>query len=225
MRKFKLSTSILLELADTFHARFTEDLDLFSGFDKDLNQEFADQLQNSIDTALTLGNDTTNRSKLNGKTITVNEAMSACNLFHKNLAYWIIKAFNDYTAVQQQFGIGNMSKVNKSQAKMILFMENLVETIKEYRTTLEAAGTPAALLDRAAIHADNLRTANIDQEQQKGSRVVDTAERVAILNAIYDQLRKISTVASLLFTEQPEKNKLYQIPYTKSTSTTTNEEE
>ncbi len=60
MRNYKLKDSELLELADTFHVRFTEDIASFSGFDKELNQDFADSLQAIINSAMTIGEDTTN---------------------------------------------------------------------------------------------------------------------------------------------------------------------
>ncbi len=151
--------------------------------------------------------------------------MEDCKEYHRKISYWVIKAFPENIAIQQQFGIGRVSKVSKSQPKMILFMENLAETIKEYRTELEAASTPAELLDQATSHAQGLRTANIDQEQEKGNRTVTTVERITALNDIYAQLQRISKVAGLIFTDQPEKNKLYQIPYYKSNGTTNNEEE
>ena len=218
MRNFKVKDSVLLELSDTIRARFTEDLALFTAFDAELNQAFAAQLQTNTNLALAEGGDFTNRAKLTGKTVTVNEAMTACNQYHKQLTYWINKAFDNNIAVQKQFGIGTMTAVAKNQPKMIVFMENLVMTIAEYRTALEGVGAPAALLNEATGLAENLRTSNTAQEQLKGSRIVDTAERISLLNSIYSQLQQISKVAAYIFVDTPEKQKLYQLPRSVATT-------
>jgi len=223
MRNFKLKDSVLLELSDTIRTRFVEDLTLFTAFDADLNQAFIDILQTNTNAALSEGGDSTNRSKLIGKTITVNEAMVACNQYHKQLSYWVTKAFETNVAVQKQFGIGTMTAVAKNQPKMIVFMGNLIMTISEYRMALKAVGTPASLLDEAVGLAENLRTSNTQQEQLKGSRVVDTAERINLLNSIYGQLQQISKAAAYIFIDAPERRKLYQLPSVSTTTTTSNE--
>ena len=61
----------------------------------------------------------------------------------------MLQTFAERKAIQRQFGIGRFSDISKNQIKMIVFMESLTESIKDYRAQLEASGTPAGLLDEA----------------------------------------------------------------------------
>ncbi|MBQ0741636.1 hypothetical protein J9332_45915, partial [Aquimarina celericrescens] len=68
---------------------------------------------------------------------------------------------------------------------MISYLEGLTETIQQHYTALETAEVPAELLKQPSVLAETLRNANIEQEQKKGTRTIDTEKRVDQLNALY----------------------------------------
>ena len=88
--------------------------------------------------------------------------------------------------------------------------EALIQLLYKFKTNLNAAlkneisekGTPTPLLERITAFADELKKANITQENFKGERKTITTASINEFNAIYDKVISISKIASNFYKGQ-----------------------
>ncbi len=224
-RNFSFKDTVLLEWGDTIIDRLKIDLEEFASFDSKLNAAFITDFEQKISLAYKEGGDNINLAQLQQKTEIVDIAMQDCRTYFKRLKYWVLDAFPDKKAIQKQFGIGKFRNISGNQAKMIQYMEGITDTINEHRTTLETVGAPADLLNQSSALSLALRTANKEQEQKKGTRTVDTEERIDQLNELYAILQKINAAADNIFEDLPAKRNLYRKPITRNGTSVMIEEE
>lgn len=211
-RNYRFKDTILLEWGDTIITYLKEDIEQFRSFDAKLNATFLSELEDKINKGYKEGGDVVNMTQLQHKTELVEKAMGACRAHFKKLKYWVLDAFPDKKAIQKQFGVGRYRDIRNSQTRMIHYMEGLIDTINQHREALVAAGAPEQLLDEPVQLALDLRNANKDQEQKKGTRTVDTEQRIDMLNEIYAILQKINTAADNVFDNSNARRELYRAP-------------
>ncbi len=211
-RNFRFKDTVLLEWGDTIVEHLKLDIDQFTTFDPKLNQNFVTHVEQKVALGYKEGGDDLNRARLQEKTEAVEKAMQDCRIYFKKLKYWVLDAFPGKKAIQKQFGIGRFRTVTGNQTKMIQYMEGLSDTIAQHLKALEATGIPKDIVKQPAILAQTLREANKVQEQKKGTRTVDTAERVEQLNELYAILQKINAAADNVFDELQAKRDLYRAP-------------
>ncbi|WP_109831665.1 hypothetical protein [Reichenbachiella versicolor] len=211
-RNFNLASDELLQYGMTVIGHLEANLIDFTTMDADLNDEKVNNLKSLIDTALREGGDDMNKAELGQRTEKLLSEMNISRQLFNQLRYWIVKTYPNSKAIQRQFGIGRYHKVTKSQAGMISFLFELSETISQYRTTLEASGTPSTLLDTITEQAEVLKSAQTDQETYKGQRSVETVERIKRLNSIYGILREFNAAAEFVYFDSPELREHYRTP-------------
>lgn len=211
-RNFSYSDEVLMEYGSTILGHLEDDLDAFTTFDPDLNQAKYDELDSLLETSLKEGGDELNVATLGDLTEKVLEEVKKSKLLFNQLRYWVIKAFSNRKAIQRQFGIGRFRKVSASQPRLVEFMFDLAESVEQHREALKAVGTSDELLDQVAVQAKALMVANRNQEKLKGSRTVDTEDRVKQLNELFDILRAFNNAAELVFHDQPARRELYRSP-------------
>ncbi|MEW7291049.1 hypothetical protein [Aquimarina sp. 2304DJ70-9] len=211
-RNYSFKDTVLLEWGDTTVEHLKLDIDQFTTFDPKLNNDFVTQLEQKVAQGYKEGGDDLNVAQLQEKTEVVEKAMQECRTYFKKLRYWVLDAFPGQKAIQRQFGIGRFKDVTKNQIKMIQFMEGLSDTIAQHLKALEATGMPKDIVKQPTVLAQTLREVNKVQEQKKGTRTVDTAERVEQLNELYAILQKINAAADNVFDEFTAKRDLYRAP-------------
>lgn len=211
-KTFNYSKETLIRYATDLANFLVEDLPDFESFDPDLNEGKRQEMIALKDWALSEGGDEINASLLADTTEQVNEELENSRKLYSQGRYWVMKAFPGRKAVQRQFGIGRFSKITDSQGAMVAFMKSLAESVADYRTQLEEAGTPVALLDSFATQAKDLEDANNAQEKKKGSRTIDTEERIRKLNALHQHTKDFNAAAEFVYYDSPAKRELYRPP-------------
>lgn len=211
-RKFNFSDELLLQYGSTMVAYLDTDLPLFTAFDKDLNEVKAKELTELMDEALREGGDDHKRAQLSEKTERVLAQFHNSRILFNQLRYWVIKAYPAQKAVQGQFGIGRFKNATNSQTSMIEFIHELAETTAQYTQELKAVGIDDDLLKRVAAQPKLMQDANQAQERNKGSRMVDTEERINRLNRIFNHLRDYNNAAEYVFMGQSAKRDNYRPP-------------
>ena len=212
IRRFNYSDEILLQYASTVAGHLNNDLPSFTSFDPDLNEAKRDELNTLLNTALKEGGDELQVASLGDRTEKMLEEIQNSRLLFNQIRYWVIKAFPNRRAIHLQFGIGRFSSVISSQPRMVEFMHELAETVNQYQTELTTAGAAQSLLDQTGLQAQALMAANQAQEQHKGTRTVDTEERVERLNQVFDVLRVFNNAAEFVFFSELAKRELYRPP-------------
>ncbi len=211
-KSFNYSQETLLQYANDQLSFLEDDLDDFTAFDPDLGTTKRDAMAELIQWVLNEGGDNMNVSQLSDTTETVMNEMKNARVMYNQLRYWVVKAFPNRKAIQRQFGVGRFGKLADSQEAMVTFLSALAQTIQEFRADLEAAGAPAALLDSVAPQAQTLLQANNAQEKKKGSRTVDTEERVRRLNELHQHTKDYNNAAEFVFYDSPAMRDRYRPP-------------
>ncbi|WP_103071355.1 hypothetical protein [Aquimarina sediminis] len=223
-RNYRCKDIVLLEWGDTIIEYLKEDIEQFGNFDAKLNATFLSELEGKINNAYKDGGDVINLTQLQQKTELVEKAMEACHVHFRKLKYWVLDAFPDKKAIQKQFGVGRYKEIRYSQTRMIHYMEGLTDTIDQHRQALTDAGAPTTLLEEPVQLAQELRKANKNQEQKKGTRTVDTEQRIEMLNEIYAILQKINAAADNVFDNSNARRELYRAPKVTGIDSSTDEE-
>lgn len=211
-KTFKYSQETLLQYANDQLSFLEEDLDSFVAFDPDLGTSKRDAMSELIQWVLNEGGDDINVSQLSDTTETVMNEMKNARVLYNQLRYWVVKAFPNRKAIQRQFGIGRFTKLADSQEAMVTFLSALGQTVAEFRADLEGVGAPAALLDSVAPQAQSLLEANNAQEKKKGSRTVDTEERISRLNELHQHTKDYNNAAEFVFYDSPAMRDRYRPP-------------
>ncbi len=211
-KSFSYSQETLIQYANDQVSFLEDDLDAFIAFDPDLGSTKRDAMSELITWILNEGGDDINVSQLGDTTETVVNEMKNARVMYNQLRYWVVKAFPNRKAVQRQFGVGRFGKLADSQEAMVTFLSALGQTVEEFRTDLEAAGAPTTLLDSVAPQAQSLLDANNAQEKKKGSRTVDTEERINKLNELHQHTRDYNNAAEFVFYDSPAMRDRYRPP-------------
>ncbi len=211
-RLFTVSDATLIEHADTVKASLPDDIAEFTSFDTTISAEYPNTIAAAIDAVLALKSDQVIIDEQVEKTQNVNEAMGQCTNAYRTVAFFVRKAFNGNRAVQNQFGLNDIEKVRNNQPRMILFMEELADTVQKYQADLVAAGCNEAVITSLPQKAEALRTANTEQEKFKKDRGLLTQERVEKLNELYKLLVPISEIAQIIYADDPARLARYMLP-------------
>ncbi len=171
---------------------------------------FFDNLKNDIDTAIQthLGVDAAKDLRL--ATITINEIQTNAIYDLALVKVQINEDFKDNpirrTEILNELGFNTFLKSaqRKDQEALInllfQFKTNLSPTL---RAEIVTKGTADALLTKIVNYANNLKSADITQESNKGIKKVITMEAITDFNAIYNRVISVSKIASKLFKEAP----------------------
>lgn len=211
-RSFNLQDAKFMEHSEVVAATLPGDLTDFTAFDATITTEFVTQLQQAIDEAKTVSPDMIVKGEIKEDTQKVEKALEDCYEDYKTIAYFVRKAFGRNEAVQSQFGKNDIQKARKSQPVMVAFMESLVKTAAKYTAELTGAGCPAELITGLADKTAVLRDSNIDQEQSKSGRPLNTQSRVEMFNNVNALLQTLHEIASIIYRDNPQKLSIYTLP-------------
>lgn len=212
LRIYKYSDEVLLEYASSVAAHFENDLDLFNRFDAFLDRSKLEEFKALIQTAYREGSDELKVAVQQEHTEKMLEEMEKSRVMFNQVRYWAVKAFPRKRAIQRQFGIGKFSKLSDSQPRLVEFMQELAETVDHYWNDFRAVGAMHEFKQAVEEQAEALATANLAQEHSKAFRTVDTEERIARFNEIFDFLRLLNSAAEFVFADEPAKRELYRPP-------------
>lgn len=214
-RKFVISDVKAAEDARTAHGLMTAgDLADFTAFDPTLDQAWLDAWEAELDAADGYITDETYRDEIQGKTQSVENAMSDARKAYRQLKYFVQKAFPDDKAVQSEFGFDEYDSARRSDIKLHQFMLTLFEVATKYNAQLidPAVAYPAAATANLQTLATNLMTLNIDQELHKKGQTTTTQTRIDNLNTMWVRRQLIAQASKLVYADNYAKYQQYLLP-------------
>ena len=215
-RKFNIADALLLEFAGKEIEYLPVDLAKFTALDPDLNAEKQTQLKNVYLDALTFGSDKTEVSVVSQLTENLSAQLKNCTSIFKEVRYFVRKKFGNSPAVQKELGIHSYRKARTIQSEMVLFMYELAAGVEKYKTALTEAGLKESVIASIKPAAVALEKVNVTQKTGKGGRAVKTADRIILLNSLYDLLTDFSEAAKIIFANDPVKRERYILPHAKT---------
>jgi hypothetical protein len=215
-RKSHIPDAVLLEFTGKEIDFLPMDLDRFSLFDPDLNQQKMSLLTDNYKKALTFGTDKTQLGVLRNLTENLSDEFKKCVSLYKDVRYFARKKFGSSPAILKQFGFETYRKARMNIPEMIVFMYELANTAEKYKNELATAGLSESVIDSIKPAAAALEKSNLEQETGKTARNVKTEERIDLINSIYDTLMEFSVAAKIIFANEPLTRDKYKIPYSKN---------
>ncbi len=199
----------MIQNSKTMLGSFTEDLAVFTGYDPDFNEAYAQEWQAEIDAAENIQKENSVADILTGLTKKVNDGMAECQKKFQLTKHFIEKAFPGNKAVQNEFGYNDYSGARQSQPKMIQFMRNFDKAANKYSEQLIAANYTAENITEIKTIGDNLDAANTEQESYKKNRPVLSQDRITALNMCWQKCAKVGETGKLLFAGNAAKYSKY----------------
>ena len=210
-RKYQGSDAQFIEFSRVFVHYLRENLSDFTGFDATIETTFLDNLDGNVEAMAGVMTDAVYQDQLRQKTEAVDAAMKQCQSAYKKVKYFVEQTF-DSSGVRNEFGLNGYKKVRNSQPKMIQFMGVLKVAVGKYGDELLANGCAQPVIDGVEQAMTTLETANQEQEVFKKRRTSATGDRVGQLNAVYDQIAKVSAASKIVFEDDETKLSLFKLP-------------
>ena len=211
-RNYTVSDSEMLQDSATVHQLFVDDLADFTAFDPNFTATYAADWEADIDTALALPTDELYRDQIQVKTQTVQEKMQACRGKYIEVKYFVLKAFANNKAVQQEFGLDDYNTARQSDIKLQEFMLRMHQIATNYSAELIAAGYTATQITEILTLADELGTKNIDQEVFIKEQLTTTQNRIQSMNTVYEKRSLIAQAAKIIYASNFAKYQQYLLP-------------
>lgn len=217
-RKYSIADDKVLEDSTTTHALMTAQLSSFTAFDPTLDATFMAAWQADIDAAEGQESDELYRDRIQTSTQTVSETLNLCRKKYNEVKFFVLKAFQNDAARQQEFGLDDYDKVRKSDTKMLEFMRRMHEVAQEYAAKLTevAIGYTNDKIDEIKALADRLEQDNTAQEVKKKQQSTTTQTRIQRYNAMWDKRTLVARAAKNIFTTDYGSYQKYLLPPSES---------
>lgn len=215
-RKYKISDSKMLVLADTFQAMYENDKSDFEAYNSVMFPvDFGAAFLEAIDAARNYSTDIEMMYTHADKTALFNAKHKECCNFFQAMKPTIMNVFPDNEMIWNQFGFNEYTTVLRAKQKMITFMEVLFETAESYSAELIAGGFTAAKIAAIQTLQNELNEAQLIKEGKIKERPVSTYERVSLLNNVWEVMLKINKVSKAVYRNSLAMTKKYALPYKK----------
>ena len=213
VRKYNCPDSVMLDAGDTLHVLYVEDEAAFQAYNIVMfPATFKDDFLAKITAARNVVKDMVVVDEQEEETEEVTAKMKECMAYFQKMKPTIVFAFPDKQAVWDQFGFDDYDFASRSQGRMVQFMEMLVETTDKYKTTLLAQGFTQPKIDEGIALAGEIRQEQLEQEQAKKNRPLETQERIVILNTCWDAMVFVTSAAKAVFYDNYAKLHQYTLP-------------
>jgi plasmid maintenance system antidote protein VapI len=146
--------------------------------------------------------------KLRDASQTVYTIVNQAKVLLAELKVQIEEDFKDNKTQQQEI-LNNLGFTSYNTAAKTGDQEAMINLLYQYKknltpelaNTIVSKGTAQQTLDEINTLADQLKTANVFQESNKGERKEVTAQAINDYNAIYDKVISIARIASKLYSK------------------------
>lgn len=209
IRTYSMSDSEMLEESKIKQGHFIEDKAEFEAFDQDFRDPFVQNWQSQIASTELESSDSEIKGVQVQLTKKVQNIMKQCTSSFQDMKYFVEKAFPGDKAVLNEFGYNNYHADSKTQAKLILLMQQAYGVASKYKEQLGAAGFSSTKIDELLSLKDQLNEANQEQELYKSNRPVLTQDRIDKLNKTWEFAQKTAKAAKQIFKNNPAKLKQY----------------
>jgi len=198
-RTFNGSDVYLISTSSVLQGLFEKDLAVFTAFDPSLNATFAANWMAAINDCASRYTDFNIRANISGYVEESRMAMDQCREKFQDVKYFMKKAFPKQPAIHEEFGTKRYGMAQRTQGRMILFMDELHAVCEKYKTQLAAVGFLQPQIDEIVTLKNDLAAKNLAQESYKNGRPVLSAERVEKLNNLYSYAAQVCAAAQRIY--------------------------
>ena len=212
-RDFRISDQAMIDDGNTTSTLFSGDKADFIAFDKQtFDDPFLANWQAAITASENADTDEQYLDQQTGKTNAVAKDMDACREKYGKTKYFVLKAFPDDTAIQNEFGFNDYLSIRNSQTGLRKFMTTMNKVANKYKTQLNAVGFDQPAIDEILTLGQSLEDGDTDQEVFKKSRPVATQTRRSTHNATWAFRKQVADAAKIIYATNFAKYQQYLLP-------------
>lgn len=212
IRDYRITDPEMIQDARIKHGAFTEDKADFVAFDPDFADPFADNYEADIDAAEATEDDETVLDQQMDLTKAVEDEMKLCREKFQDSKPFIIKAFPNSAAKQNEFGFNDYTKAQEDQAAFTKFMLKFYNVATKYKVQLIAKNYTQLKIDEILTRHVALKNADIAQELFIKNRPVKTEERIEIMNQAWKGTTTICNAGKRIYKNNFAKYQRYLLP-------------
>ena len=212
-RDYTISDNAMIQDSNTTIALFGADKADFVAFD---SVTFADPFQANWQTAISASEnadtDEQYEDQQQAKTSDVETNMQACRDKYATTKYFVLQAFPNNKAVQQEFGLDDYDSVRDNQTGLRKFMITMNKAAVKYQAQLTAVGYNNLATAEILTLGQALEDSDTDQEVFKKGRGVATQTRVGTHDTCWGFRTKVAAAAKIIYASNFAKNQQYLLP-------------
>ncbi len=213
-RLFTIADAHMLQFAKTLRVWFIADQAQFEAEDTNYATPFENDWENAIDAAENEPTDEQRQDQLTQLTVIVEQEMTNCRNVFQGAKRYVKKAFPNSQEHWNEFGFDDYDSIEKSQPRMVQFMNRFFNTATKYTAQLTdpAVNFTAARIAEVESVKDALDTANNDQEVFKKDMLTFTRTRIEKLNAVWGICTDVAGTGKFVFKDNVAKYQHYLLP-------------
>jgi hypothetical protein len=212
-RRFRKNLLALLQQSKTMLHSFIENMALFTAKFSELNVAFATEWQTAIDDADDAPDDEQVVDDQQMMTYGLHKAMRDARNGYTELMVYVQLAFPDDAAVPAHFGYGLYKAARRKPLEMKQLLELAHERADspEYKSALNAQGFSQPMIDGLNTLAQQVEAANDNQKQAITDRYMQTQNRNALLNAVWDKMTIVNLASIVVMRGDYERKQLFKL--------------
>jgi Carboxypeptidase regulatory-like domain len=212
LKDFRITNPDMIQDARTKHGAYVEDLADFTDFDPDFDAAYGNTFELAIDDAEAMDDDETVLDQQAQLTVAIETEMKNCRNKYQDSKPFIVKAFPDDVAIQNEFGFNDYKKAQESQAVFTKFMLKFHAVATKYKVQLIAKNYTQLKIDEILTRYTALKDADIAQELFIKNRPVKTQERIIKFNDAWAIERTICEAGKRIYKDDYAKYQRYLLP-------------
>ncbi|MGF7140026.1 hypothetical protein [Roseimarinus sediminis] len=212
-RKFNKSYDELTSQAQAVLPQFKADMELFSAFDPNLNQDYAAEFETELNAAMNDNSESAHTAEINLETEIIQTLRVQAGEKYQHLLYFVHKAIGDTKGINKTFGLHMYQKAVVREKVMIPLLTQAIAAIdtEDYRTQLLAGGMPESLPAELQQLSQDLVQHDNKQEMLKKQRLLVTEERIALFNSIWSKLKDLNRASKIIFKGNVVRQSIYRL--------------
>jgi hypothetical protein len=195
----------------TMHGHYLAHEAKFRAFNPDFDQDFGAEWLAALDLADKTPDHTVRTGELQEETAEVDDVMVRAQRAAQTLFYYVGRAFPGNAGRMNTYGRKTYDAARDNQDKMRTLLENAFAAATRDHAALAAKGYTAAQLADLGALAEELTSANTDQELKKGTNTEGRDHYVTVQNHAYGYGQETNAAAKMLFVDDAATQKLFRL--------------
>jgi hypothetical protein len=195
----------------TMHGHYLTHQAKFQAFNPDFDADFGAEWLAALDLADETPDHTVRTGELKEDTDEVEDVMVRAQRAAQTLFYYVGRAFPNNAGRMNTYGRKTYDAARNNQDKMRTLLQNAFAAATRDHAALAAKGYTAAQLAELGALAEELTSANTDQELKKGTNTEGRDHYVTVQNHAYGYGQETSVAAKVLFAADKATRDLFRL--------------
>jgi hypothetical protein len=210
-RLYPYEDAELMAKAKVYRSITEDNLTEFEGYDPDLNTDFLNEWEATIEAAYDIPTDETTMDIMEQFTKKVDQHHEDCMVAMRDLRYYAAKAFKKNSSEWAYLNFNGLKKARPSASRTVVYMLSVHRVASELSALLQAKGMLAAQIDALSLTAQALLVADTDQEHHKHYRLMLTRKRVETLNHLWSFSQQVNKASKSVFRDDYAKYHMFEL--------------